>query len=77
MKHLLKVTEVYRVDTEAEAEQLIAAAKNDKSYEVSRYNCEAKEIKKTEETYQKVTIIKTFQSEKEPFDVITPEYIKE
>ena len=45
MKHLIKVQEVYRVNTDAEAEVLIAEAKNDNRFVLVKYNCESKEVK--------------------------------
>lgn len=68
-KYLIQTTEVYRVDTEAEVENLIAEAKEETIFDVVKYNCEHKERKLKGEViddYYKVSIIKSFTSEKEP-----------
>ena len=74
MKHLIKVQEVYRVSTDAEAEALIAEAKNDNRFVLVKYNCESKEVKAkgeiVDEWYQ-VTLVKKFNDEKEPTDHIS------
>ena len=44
-KYLINTTEVYRVDTEAEVESLIADAKSDNRFDVPKYNREHKERK--------------------------------
>ena len=44
-KYLLNVVETYRVDTEEESEELINEAKSDRSFELTKYNCEHKEKK--------------------------------
>ena len=45
MKYLTTTTEVYRVETEEEAELLINEAKADTKYVLTKYNCEKKERK--------------------------------
>ena len=68
-KYLIQTTEVYRVDTEPEVENLIAEAKEDTTFNVIKYNCEHKERKQKGEIiddYYKVSIVKGFTSEKEP-----------
>lgn len=68
-KYLIQTTEVYRVDTEAEVENLIAEAKEETIFDVVKYNCEHKERKLKGEViddYYKVSIVKSFTSEKEP-----------
>lgn len=45
-KRLIEVVESYRVDSEAEAEALIAEAKEDGEYELTKYNSE-KKVKKS------------------------------
>ena len=70
-KYLLNTTEVYRVDSEQEAENLINSAKEDSRYTVSKYQNQYKEIKQkgeVVETYHKVSITKTFTPEKEPIE---------
>lgn len=68
-KYLIQTTEVYRVDSEPEVENLIAEAKEDTTFDVIKYNCEHKERKLKGEViddYYKVSIVKGFTSEKEP-----------
>ena len=69
MRYLVNVTEVYRVNREAEAENLINEAKEDSSYSLVKYNCEHKERKSKGEViddWYKVTLVKSFNDEKEP-----------
>ena len=69
MKFLLNTTETYRVSSEEEATQLIANAKNDNNYILSKYSSQYKERKQKGEVvdfYWKVTLVKEFTSEKEP-----------
>ena len=77
MKHLIKVQEVYRVSTDAEAEALIAEAKNDNRFVLVKYNCESKEVKAkgeiVDEWYQ-VTLVKKFNDEKDPISNIDVNY---
>lgn len=68
-KYLIQTTEVYRVDTETEVENLIAEAKEETIFDVVKYNCEHKERKLKGEViddYYKVSIVKSFTLEKEP-----------
>ena len=68
-KYLIQTTEVYRVDTEPEVENLIAEAKEDTLCSVIKYNCEHKERKAKGEVvdeWDKVSIVKGFTDEKEP-----------
>jgi len=73
MKYLINTTEVYRVDSEAEAAQLINDAKQESGYILGKYTSQYKERKQKGEvidSYWKVTLTKNFNSEKEPeFDV--------
>ena len=69
MKYLLNTTEIYRVDTEAEATELINEAKNDSNYILSKYSSVKREQKAKGEVideWYKVTLVKTFNAEKEP-----------
>lgn len=69
MKYLLNTTEVYRVDSEAEAAQLIENAKQESGYILGKYTSQYKERKQKGEvidSYWKVTLTKEFTSEKEP-----------
>lgn len=75
MKYLIESTEVYRADTENEAKNLIEEAK--KTSTVSKYNCVYKTIKQKKEVvdeYFKVTITKTWTSEKEPDSSVKVSY---
>lgn len=69
MKYLLNTTEIYRVSTEEEAAKLIDAAKTESGYILSKYSSQYKERKSKGEiidAYYKVTLVKEFNSEKEP-----------
>lgn len=77
MKYLVNVTEVYRVDTEEEVEQLIADAKADNNFSLVKYNREYK-IKKSKgdivDDWYKVSLVKSFNDEKEPERIIEVSY---
>jgi hypothetical protein len=67
MKYLIETTEVYRVDSEEEAKVVIEEAKRTSS--VKKYNCVYKERKQKGEvidSWYRVTILKTWDDEKEP-----------
>ena len=69
MKYLINTTETYRVDSETEAEELIAQAKGAKEYELAKYTREYKEKKSKGEvvdSWMKVVLTKKFTDEKEP-----------
>lgn len=77
MKYLITNTEVYRVETEEEAELLINEAKADSKYVLTKYNCEKKERKQKGEvidSYFKVSLVKSFTDEKDPITDITVSY---
>lgn len=66
-KFLIRSTEVYRIDSESEANNFIDQQK--KKYEVSKYSSELKERKikgEVADSWYRVTIIKTYNDEKEP-----------
>lgn len=68
-KYLISTTEVYRVDTEAEATKAIEEAKNDNTYVLSKYATEHKERKSKGEVvdeFWKLTLVKLFNDIKEP-----------
>ena len=72
MRYLIQTTEVYRADTEAEAQGVISEAKAASEYALAKYSSEAKEVKAKGEvidTYYKVSLTKVFTSMKEP-DII-------
>ena len=80
MKHLIKVQEVYRVSTDAEAEALIAEAKNDNRFVLVKYNCESKEVKAKGEVvdeYIRITLNKVFTDEKMPDSKVSNDYVIE
>ncbi len=69
MKYLVEVTEVYRVDTEQEVDQLIEEAKKDNRYELNKYSRiqrEKKQKGEVVESWFRVTLNKRFCDEKEP-----------
>lgn len=75
MKYLTDVTEVYRVDSEAEADQLLETAKA--SGVLNKYSCVYKERKQKGEiidSWYKVTLNKKFTDEKEPDRQVTITY---
>ena len=78
--YLIKVTEQYRCDTEAEARTLIENAKKNGQYTVIKSSSEIKTMKQKGEIvdeWRRVMITKEFTSEKEPVTVITPQYEEE
>lgn len=80
MKYLITTTEVYRVDTEAEAQALIEAAKADNHFILNKYVSEYKERKSKGEIideYFKVSLVKSFTDIKEPDTQVSVEYTVE
>ena len=76
-KYLIQTVETYRADTESEAEQLIADAKASSEYDLKKHNAEKKEVQQKGEVideYWKVSLTKTFTSEKEPTGTTTIVY---
>ena len=77
MKFLISTTEIYRVDSEAEAEQLIQDAKTDDKFDLLKYTTEKKDIKLKGEivdTYFKVSLDKVFNELKEPLNEVDINY---
>lgn len=75
--YLIKVTEQYRCDTEAEARNLIEDAKQNNQYTVTKSSSEIKTLKQKGEIvdeWRRVIITKEFTSEKEPAEQVTPIY---
>ena len=69
MRYLLNTTEIYRVATEEEATELINEAKRDSNYILSKYSSVKREQKAKGEVideWYKVTLVKSFNKEKEP-----------
>ena len=78
MKYLIEVTENYRVETEAEADQLIEEAKA--SNVLNKYSCVYKERKAKGEvidSWYKVVLNKKFTDEKEPESITFISYSSE
>lgn len=73
-KFLISTTEIFRVDTDEEAKALIENAKKSAMFDLGKYSSEFKEIKKTGETYYKVSLTKNFNSITEPSQHIKPTY---
>ena len=77
MKYLLETTESYRVNNEDEAKTLIEAAKADNHYILKKYSSQYKERKQKGEVvdyWWKVTLVKSFNNEKEPETDVDIEY---
>lgn len=78
MNYLLDVTERYRTESEAEAQELInEAKKNSGLYELKKYSSSKKERKQKGEVIEEfyvVSLTKVFNSEKEPEEEISIEY---
>ena len=76
-RYLIKVTEQYGCDTEAEAEALINEAKENNQYTVIKTSSEMKTAKAKGEVvdeWRRVLITKEFTSEKEPSEQIIISY---
>lgn len=68
--YLLNVTEVYRADSDIEAQKLIDDAKADGRYALIKSSTQKKERKQKGEVvdeYYKVSLVKSFDDEKEPY----------
>ena len=78
MKYLIDTTEIYRVDSEAEADQLLETAKA--SGVLNKYSCIYKERKQKGEiidSWYRVTLNKKFTDEKDPTTQITISYTED
>lgn len=76
-RYLIQTTEVYRVDSEAEAKALIEEAKDEDISNLKKYNCEYKNQKAKGEIVQewyRVTLTKSFADEKEPAESVSINY---
>lgn len=77
MAYLISTTEIYRVDTEAEATELINEAKNNPNFILAKYSTTKKERKSkgdiVDEWYN-VNLVKKFTDEKEPEGCMTVHY---
>ena len=77
MKYLLETTEIYRVDNESEAKELIEQAKQGNKYLLKKYSTQYKERKSKGEVidaWYRVTLVKTFNEEKEPITSVEVNY---
>ena len=77
MKYLISTVETYRIDTEAEVEQMIADAKDDSRFVLTKYNCEHKDVKEKGDIiveYFKVTLTKSFNDIKDPYEDVKINY---
>lgn len=77
MKYLITTTEVYRFSSEDEATNFIEAAKKESGYVLTKHTVEYKERKQKGEVvdyWWKVTLVKSFTSEKEPETDVDVEY---
>lgn len=77
MRYLIQTTEVYRADTEAEAQGVITEAKEANEYMLSKYSAAKKEVKAKGEIideYYVVNLTKVFTSVKEPDTIATVTY---
>lgn len=80
MAYLIKTTEVYRCESEKEANELIQKAKQSTTYTVTKHSSEIKTLKAKGEIvdeWRRVTITKEFTSEKEPDGSLMPYYSEE
>jgi len=78
--YLIKVTEQYRCDTEAEARTLIEEAKQNDQYTVVKSSNEIKTLKQKGEIvdeWRRVMITKEFTTEKEPDHQVFPKYVED
>ena len=78
MKYLIDTTEIYRVDSEAEADQLLEIAKA--SGVLNKYSCVYKERKQKGEiidSWYRVILNKKFTDEKDPTTQITISYTED
>lgn len=69
MAHLIKTTEIYRVETEEEAKKFIEEQKAAGDYEMTKYSSEYKCRKAKQEVqdeWYRVTLVKVFNDEKNP-----------
>lgn len=76
-KYLCQTQEIYRVDSEAEAANLIEAAKKDNTFTLLKSSTEYKTIKAKGEVvdeYWKTTLVKHFTDLKEPDCTVSVDY---
>ena len=69
MKFLIQTTEIFRCDSEQEAETFLKDMKKDKNYEINSSTVAKKEVKQKGEvvdSYIKLTVKKVYNEEKDP-----------
>lgn len=77
MKYLITTTEIYRFSSEDEATNFIETAKKESGYVLNKHTVEYKERKQKGEMidfWWKVTLVKSFNNEKEPETDVDVEY---
>ena len=77
MRYLINTTEIYRFSSEDEATNFIEAAKKESGYILTKHTVEYKERKQKGEVidfWWKVTLVKSFNNEKEPETDVDVEY---
>lgn len=77
MKYLITTTEVYRFSSENEASNFIENAKKEAGYVLKKNTVEYKEKRQKGEVvdyWWKVTLVKSFNNEKEPETDVDVEY---
>lgn len=77
MKYLIRTTELYRIDEENEAKNFINEQKQSNAYNVVKYSCELKEKKvkgEVADTWYRVTLVKDFNDEKDPYEEVEIHY---
>ena len=68
-RYLIQTTEIYRADSEIEAQEIIGAAKAAAEYTLTKYSSEKKEVKAKGEVvdeYYKISLTKAFTDIKDP-----------
>ena len=78
MKYLISATDVYRVKTVEEVEQLHEELKNDNHFTLASFSYKTKYLKQKGDIideWQLVTAKKVFNDEKEPYSEVDIDYI--
>ena len=79
MSYLLTTTETYRFESENEVTAFLDSVKeNQKNYILSKYSTVHKEKKvkgEVEDEWYRVTIVKVFNKEKEPDQIVNVNYV--
>lgn len=68
-RYLIQTTEIYRADSEIEAQEIIGAAKAAAEYTLTKYSSEKKEVKAKGEVideFYKISLTKAFTDIKSP-----------